>query len=233
MPSSPYSYALHLLSDFDVAFVADGDLLAGDALEDLLHFLATGEQARAELFRSERLFWRAVHLDDAFLRTSARLLFETFPRRSIHDIGHAPHVLERAGSDLVPLFLSENETRIVSEPVVIDYLPDMLASFTTIYRHAADIRIHRSIWRRSRYSDFAAAERPRVYKRAADVSLLIPWACSLTSRRLPCVTTAWAFCGGVAPDLPLRSTRTSLLVSTNSSPSTRRPTLRRLSLCAC
>ncbi|MDA0798495.1 MAG: hypothetical protein O2826_01610 [Chloroflexi bacterium] len=185
MPSSPYSYAQRLMSDSDLAFVTSGDTFSSDALADLRHSLATDERARAELLGAEHLFRRVLNLDDAFLRISPRLFFEVLLRRSIYEIAHSPHVLERVGQDRVPLFLGDDELRIVSQPVVIDYLADLLASFTKIHSHTARVRVRRGVWRKSRYSDLdvpsllrlasqaEGAEQQRVYKRAADASLLI------------------------------------------------------------
>ncbi len=198
MPSSPYSYAQRLLSDADIAFVADGDPPVGDALAHLRHLLAVDERTRADVLGRERLFSRVLNLDDALVRLSPRLFFEVLLRRSIYEIGHASHVLERAGSDRVPLFLGEDEVRIVSLPMIIDYLADMLASFTKIHSHTARVRVRRGVWRKSRYSDLDVPsllrlateadgrEQQRTYKRAADASLLIL---------------------GVFPDFPATATR--------------------------
>jgi hypothetical protein len=185
VPSSPYSYAQRLMSDPDLAFVADGDVRNGNVLADLRLSLATDERVRAELLGSDRLFRRVLNLDDALVRISPRLFFEVLLRRSIQEIGHSPHVFERMGQDRVPLFLGEDELRVVSQPLVIDYLADMLASFTNIHSHTARVRVRHGVWRKSRYSDLdvpsllrraseaEGAEQQRVYKRAADASLLI------------------------------------------------------------
>jgi hypothetical protein len=198
MPSSPYSYAHRLLSDADLAFVADGQAPSSDGLADLRRTLAIDERTRADVIGAERLFKRVLNLEDALVRISPRLFFEVLLRRSVHEIAHAPHILERAGSERVPLFLGDAETRVISQPAVIDYMSDMLASFTKIHSHTARVRVRRGVWRKSRYSDLDVpsllrlasevddTERKRVYKRAADASLLIL---------------------GVFPDYPVTATR--------------------------
>lgn len=244
MPTSPYSYAQRLLSNGDLDFVADGDVRTGDALADLRHSLATDERARADLLGAERLFRRVLNLDDAFLRISPRLFFEVLLRRSIHEIGHTPHVLERQGSDRVPLFLGDDELRIVSQPVVVDYLADMLASFTKIHSHTVRVRVRRGVWRKSRYSDLdvssllrlaseaEGAEQQRIYKRAADASLLIVGVFpdyATAAMRYPGTGTLRRRTHG----LRRRSMKMSRHAPTSSLRSTLRPMPHRPSRCSC
>lgn len=178
------AYAKRLLSDADLTFVVDGPASA-DGLAELRRSLAADEPRRAEVLGDDRLFRRVLAMDDALVRVSPRLFFEILLRRAIRDITHAVHVFERAGSDRVPLFLGEREVEAISQPVVIDYLAEMLASFTRINSHTARVRVRRGVWRKSRYSDLdvpsllrlasevGEPQRLAVYQRAGDASLLI------------------------------------------------------------
>ena len=184
MSPSSLTHAKRLLSDADLAFIVDGDASV-DRFAALRQSLAIHEEHRAEVLGDDRLFRRVLAVDDALVRISPRLFFEVLLRRAIQDISQAVHVLERAGADRVPLFLSEREVHAISLPVVIDYLSDMLASFTKIESHTARVRVRRGVWRKSRYSDLDVpsllrlasevdeSQRLAVYKRAADASLLI------------------------------------------------------------
>lgn len=184
MPTSSLAYAKRLLSNADLAFIVDGPSRVDD-LRDLRQSLAIDESRRAEVLGDDQLFQRVLAMDDALVRISPRLFFEVLLRRAIHDITRAVHVLERAGRDRVPLFVGEREVQAISQPVVIDYLAEMLASFTKINSHTARVRVRRGVWRKSRYSDLdvpsllrLASEvdetrRMAVLQRAGDASLLI------------------------------------------------------------
>ena len=183
-PSSP-GFARRMLPDTDLVYVVEALGLTGESLADLRESLAADESRRAEVIGDERLFERVMASDDTFMRITPRLFFEVLLRRALQDLAHAAHVLERSGRDRVPLFLSEDEVRIVSRPIVIDYLADMLTSFTKVHSHTARVRVRRGVWRKSRYSDLDVpsllrlasesddADRLRVFKRAADACLLI------------------------------------------------------------
>lgn len=184
MPTSSLAYAKRLLSDADLAFIVDGPSSVDD-LMGLRQSLAIDESRRAEVLGDDQLFQRVLAMEDTLVRISPRLFFEVLLRRAIHDITRAVHVLERAGRDRVPLFVGEREVQAISRPVVIDYLAEMLASFTKINSHTARVRVRRGVWRKSRYNDLdvpsllrLASEgdetrRMAVLQRAGDASLLI------------------------------------------------------------
>lgn len=184
MPTSSLAYAKRLLSDADLVFIVGGPSSVED-LMDLRQSLAIDESRRAEVLGDDQLFQRVLAMGDALVRISPRLFFEVLLRRAIHDITRAVHVLERAGRDRVPLFVGKREVQAISRPVVIDYLAEMLASFTKINSHSARVRVRRGVWRKSRYNDLdvpsllrLASEvdetrRMAVLQRAGDASLLI------------------------------------------------------------
>jgi len=184
VPTSSLAYAKRLLSDADLAFIVDGPSSVDD-LMGLRQSLAIDESRRAEVLGDDQLFQRVLAMEDTLVRISPRLFFEVLLRRAIHDITRAVHVLERAGRDRVPLFVGEREVQAISRPVVIDYLAEMLASFTKINSHTARVRVRRGVWRKSRYNDLdvpsllrLASEgdetrRMAVLQRAGDASLLI------------------------------------------------------------
>ena len=146
--------------------------------------LAEDEAFRSAVLGGDSLFKRVVALDDALVRVSPRLFFEVLPRRSVQELGRGAHVLERAGTQRVPVFVNDRAVRVVAEPAVLDYLAQMLASFTKVESHTSRVRVRRGVWQGTlQRPDVASllrlaheveeAERTAVYRRAADASLLI------------------------------------------------------------
>jgi hypothetical protein len=185
MSSSPVRTAQRLLSDADLAFITEDKSIAPSQLVDLRQALATDEALRAEVLGADRLFRRILSFDEAFVHISPRLFFEVLLRRAVQELGRAAHILERAGSQRLPVFLDDDAVKVVARPVVLDYLADMLSSFTRIESHTVRVRVRRGVWRKSRYSDLDVASLLRlaseteethrlpVYKRIGDASLLV------------------------------------------------------------
>jgi hypothetical protein len=106
-------------------------------------------------------------------------------RRAAFELGKAVHVREWSSTERVPVFIGGREVQAVARPAVIDYLSEMLASFTKINSRTTRVRVRRGVWRKTRYNDLDVpsllrlasetdeADRLPVYKRAADASLLI------------------------------------------------------------
>ena len=177
--------AQRLLSDADLAFIADAE--RGELPEPTLlrYALASDEALRAEVLGGDRVFQLVLSIDDALVRISPRLFFEVLLRRAIKELGRTVHVFERAGTERVPVFLNESDVRAVADPSVVDYLADMLTSFTRVESQTLRVRVRRGVWRKERYSDLDVpsllrlasqtekAHRMPVYKRAGDASLLI------------------------------------------------------------
>ena len=185
MSTSSFRLAQRLFSDVDLAFVTSNEQRRRSDLNELRLSLVHDEQLRSDVLGDERLFQRVLNLDDAFIRISPRLFFEILLRRAVLELSKAVYIREWEGGDRVPVFIGDREVRPVGTPSVIDYLSDMLASFTKINNHTARVRVRRGVWRKNRYSDLDVpsllrlasetdeADRLSVYKRAADASLLI------------------------------------------------------------
>lgn len=177
--------AHRLLSDADVAFVTDDEHRRWPDANELRLSLAHDEQLRSDVLGEDRLFRRVLNLDDALIRVSPRLFFEVLLRHAFVELSRATHVREWTGAERVPVFIGEREVQAIGRPAVIDYLSEMLASFTKINAHTARVRVRRGVWRKTRYSDLDVpsllrlasetdeGDRLPVYKRAADASLLI------------------------------------------------------------
>lgn len=95
------------------------------------------------------------------------------------------HTLKRAGKQSIPVFDTPAVVRLLARAGVVEYLADMLASFTRVQSYVVPVRVRWGVRRRVRYNDMdidslmrlcATAEesqRFRFYKRIADVCLFI------------------------------------------------------------
>ncbi|MDA1035441.1 MAG: hypothetical protein O3B65_01005 [Chloroflexi bacterium] len=185
MSTSAVRVAQRLLSDADLAFVTNDEQRRWPDPNELRLSLAHDEPLRSEILGDDRLFRRVLNLDDALIRVSPRLFFEILLRRAVLELSKTAHVREWTGAERVPVFIGEGQVQAVARPAVIDYLSDMLASFTKVNSHTARVRVRRGVWRKTRYSDLDVpsllrlasesdeADRQPLYKRATDASLLI------------------------------------------------------------
>lgn len=184
MASSAYRKASRLLSDADLAFVAEASPAPLPGREKLREFLATDEAYRRQVLGDGNVFRRVTAMDEAIVRVSPRLLFEVLLRQALGELARVGHVIERSGSDRVPVFLNDS-AEAVSSPEVLGYLAEMLASFTRVSSYTTRVRVRRGTWRRVRHSDLdvgslvqlahdaEAEHRMPLYKRAADACLFI------------------------------------------------------------
>lgn len=172
------------LTAADAAFVIEASGLASPAHIELRR-LSADEAYRGELLRADALFRRLLNSDGALSRVSPRLFFEVMLRRAVQELGRQVHVFERSGGKSIPVFSADDVVRLVSNPPVLYYLADMLASFTRVESHTARVFIRRGVMRKTRYSDLdvrslvklaqQTEEQARLplYKRAGDACLLI------------------------------------------------------------
>ena len=97
----------------------------------------------------------------------------------------ATHTVERAGKQSIPIFDTREVVDLLGRPGLLDYLAQMLASFTRIQSYVKVVRVRKGIRRRIRHNDMdidslvrlcaTASEEHRLslYKRIADVCLFI------------------------------------------------------------
>ena len=141
---------------------------------------------RNALVRDDKVFNRVVSSDDEeLLRISPVLYFEVLLRRALKDLGRESHTLERSGRETVVIFDTNEVTNFLSNDFVIDYLANMMTSFTKVESYVIPVRIRRGTWRRVRFNDMDIdslvklagsvdeSQQFRYFKRIADVCLFI------------------------------------------------------------
>ncbi len=170
-------------SEADVDFVIDAAAPEAGKREKLKAAFREDEAFRTALIADDRVFQRVMADDEAFVRISPALYFEVLLRKAHRELEHATYTLERTGSQTVVVFDTPEVLDLLKRPGAIDYLADMLASFTKVESYVVPVRVRPGLWRKVRYNDTdidslmrlcqTAGEEQRLayYKRIADVCL--------------------------------------------------------------
>ena len=170
---------------------ADLDFVVGEAAPDaadkarLKRLVREDEEFRRALVADERVFQRLMDDEETFLKVSPALYFEVLLHRALKELEVSTHTVERTGRQSIPVFDTTEVVELLARHEVLQYLAQMLASFTRIHSYVVPVRVRRGIRRRVRYSDMdidslvrlcsTADESHRFsfYKRIADVCLFI------------------------------------------------------------
>ncbi|MBI4305112.1 MAG: hypothetical protein HY678_02225 [Chloroflexi bacterium] len=173
------------LTDFDLDFVVGEAAPDAQNKQRLKELIREDEDFRSALLGDDHLFQRVMADEQVFLKISPALYFEILLRRALKELQAATHTVERTGAQRIPVFDTREVTRFLSEPHVLEYLAQMLASFTRIRSYVTQVRIAPGIRRRVRFNDMdvdslvtlcsAADEDQRFgfYKRIGDVCLFV------------------------------------------------------------
>ncbi|MBI4219063.1 MAG: hypothetical protein HY682_02890 [Chloroflexi bacterium] len=172
-------------TDSDLDFIVDQAAPDAQNKRRFKELVREDEDFRSALVGDDRLFERVMADEEIFLKISPSLFFEVLLRRAFQELQVASHTVERAGSQRIPVFDTREVTRFLSQPHVLEYLAQMLASFTRIRSYVTQVRIAPGIRRRVRFNDMdinslvtmcsAADEEHRFgfYKRIGDVCLFV------------------------------------------------------------
>jgi hypothetical protein len=136
---------------------------------------------------ARRLFQRIMLMSEETLTTtiSPRLLFEVLLRTARSDLEHQAYTVERTATQRIPVFDTADVLRFLDNKTALNYLADMLTSFTRIESFTLPVRVRKGVWRKIRFSDMdidslvrfcqSVDEEHRfgLYKRIADLCLFI------------------------------------------------------------
>ncbi len=182
--SNPKSGSLRL-SDKDLDFVAQEAAPEFADKEKLKQLIREDEGFRRGLVGDEKVFRRVMADEDIILRISPALHFEILLRKTLKELEHVSHTVERTRSQAIPVFDAKEVVSLLAKQAILDYLVDMLSSFTRINSYVIPVRVRKGIWRKIRFNDMdidalsrlceTADEESRfsLYKRIADVCLFI------------------------------------------------------------
>lgn len=135
----------------------------------------------------EKIFDKIVLTGEERLMTSISptFLFEVLLRKAALDLRTQSYTIEKTGFQQVPVFDARDVANFLSEEGTVEYLSDMLASFTKVRSFAIAVRVRKGVWRRLRFSDMDVdsliklcesvddEHRFAFYKRIADLCLFI------------------------------------------------------------
>lgn len=172
-------------TEADLDFVITEAAPGATDTERLKRLIREDEEFRKALVGDEKVFEGVMNDEEVFLRISPSLYFEVLLRRALKELVTATHTTERSGSQSIPVFDVRDLVDLLSGPKLLEYLAQMLASFTKVHSYVASVRVRRGVRRRVRHNDMdidsllrlcaSADERDRLsfYKRIADVCLFV------------------------------------------------------------
>lgn len=148
----------------------DLDLVVSEAAPDvqdperLKALIRNDESFRKALLADERVFNRLTSMDGELLRVSPALYFEVLLRKTAADLAQVGHTVERTGRETVVVFDTDEVTDLLGHEGMVEYLAQMLTSFTRISSFTVRVRVKPHVWRRRRYSDMDIDSLVRMYE---------------------------------------------------------------------
>ena len=172
-------------TEADLEFVvSEASPGAGDK-QRLTQLVREDGEFRKAMVGDDKVFQRVMDDDEIFLKVSPALYFEVLLRQAHKELEGFTHTVEQSGRESIPIFDTQEVVELLGRPSVLEYLAQMLASFTRIQSYVVPRRVRKGIRRRIRYNDMDidsllqfcanADEQHRLgfYKRIADVCLFI------------------------------------------------------------
>jgi len=172
-------------TDSDLEFVIREAAPEFSDKEKLKQLIREDAAFRKSLIGDERVFRRVMEYEEIFLKISPALYFEILLRKTQRELSKTSHTLEKVGGEQIPVFDTQAVVDFLGREKALEYLAEMLTSFTKTESYTIPIRVRKGVWRKIRFSDMdidalgrlceAAEEefRFRFYKRIADVCLFI------------------------------------------------------------
>jgi hypothetical protein len=173
------------LSERDLDFLIDAaypDMVDKIRLKQVLR---EDEEFRNSFITDEKVFRRLMNDEEIFLKISPVLFFETLLRRIARDLKEVSFTIEKSGTMKIPIFDAKEVVALLTREPLLDYLADMLSSFTRIESYTLSFEARKGIWEKIRFNDLdifslislcdVVEEEYRLgfYKRIADICLFI------------------------------------------------------------
>jgi len=140
---------------------------------------------RNTFIQDAKVFRRVMDDDEILLKISPSLFFEVLLRKAASVLEEASYTVEKTSTMKIPVFDTKDVVELLTMESLLDYLVDMLSSFTKIDSYAISFRVKEGIWRKVRFSDLdihslvtlseAVNDEHRLgfYKRIADICLFV------------------------------------------------------------
>jgi hypothetical protein len=173
------------LSDKDLDFLAETVSPGVMDKPKLKQIIKEDEKFRNTFIDDEKVFRRLMGDEEGFLRISPALYFEILLRRVARDLKEVSYTLEKTGMTKIPVFDTKDVVGLLTKESLLDYLADMLSSFTRIETYAFSIQVGKHLFENIRFNDLDMLSlmtisetvedeyRLGFYKRIADICLFI------------------------------------------------------------
>jgi hypothetical protein len=169
------------LSDKDLDFLVETVSPGVIDKPKLKQIIREDEKFRNTFIDDEKVFTRLVNEEEAFLKISPALFFEVLLRKVARDLKEVSYTVEKTGTTKIPVFDTKGVVEFLGKESLLDYLADMLSSFTRIETYAFSVQIGKHIFEKIRVNDLdmlslidlceAVEDKYRLglYKRIADI----------------------------------------------------------------
>ncbi len=151
----------------------------------LRQIIREDEAFRNTFIEDEKVFRRLTDDEEIFLKISPTLFFEILLRRVVNDLKGASYTLERISTMKIPVFDTQEVVELLTRDFLLDYLAQMLSSFTKIENYVIWYKTKTGILERIQFNDLDIfslmslcevvedEQRLGFYKRIADICLFI------------------------------------------------------------
>jgi hypothetical protein len=143
------------------------------------------EDFRNSFISDEKIFRRLIDDEEILLKISPVLFFEILLKKVAHDLRRTSFTIEKTGTMKIPIFDSREVVDFLSRENLLDYLADMLSSFTRVESYTILFEVRKGVWEKIRFNDLdifslmslcdVVEDEYRIgfYKRIADICLFI------------------------------------------------------------
>jgi hypothetical protein len=173
------------LSDRDLDFLVETASPGVIDKPKLKQILREDEKFRNAFIEDEKVFRRLMDDEEILLKISPALFFEILLRKVARDLKETSYTIEKTGMTKIPVFDTKEVVGFLTKEPLLDYLADMLSSFTRVESYAFSIQVGRHLFENIKFNDLdlfslmAISEtvedehRLGFYKRIADICLFI------------------------------------------------------------
>lgn len=177
------------LSDGDFEFLIE--TAAPEVIDkfSLKRIIREDEAFRNAFIGDEKVFKRLMDDEETLLKVSPTLFFEILLRKAADDLEKVSYTLEKTNHQKIPVFDSKEVVELLGKGSLLDYLAEMLSSFTEVESHTIPFRMENGSWEKIQFDNLdilslmslceAADDEDRLgfYKRIADICLFILGIC--------------------------------------------------------
>ena len=183
MPRSKFGSSR--LADKDLDFLAETASPGVIDKPKLKQIIREDEKFRNNFVEDEKVFRRLMGEEEIFLKISPALFFEVLLRKVARDLKEVSYTIEKTGTTKIPVFDTKDVVALLGKESLLDYLADMLSSFTRIETYAFSIQVGKHLFENIRFNDLDMfslmalcdevedEHRLGFYKRIADICLFI------------------------------------------------------------